>query len=85
MELYLGKTFISTGGISEFNITFKTKVTPLNKTNFVEITFPSYYIDGIAKKPSCIIGSKNTSFEETSCWSDSFNPRLLHVLGPKTI
>jgi len=47
-ELYIAKTFLGTGGTSEFNITFKTKITPLNKTNFVEITFPSYYTDSIA-------------------------------------
>jgi len=47
-ELTLSKVFYNTGGVSQFNITFKTQVTPLNKTNMVDITFPSYYVDGIA-------------------------------------
>ena len=83
--LSIEKTFIGTSGVSEFNITFRTKITPLNKTNFVQITFPSYYIDSITEKISCLIGNSKYKFDETSCWTDTFNPRLLHILGPKKI
>jgi hypothetical protein len=53
----------------------------------MQITFPNYYADYLGEDiHHCFIGSLELGLieDETYCWVEDYNPKVLNVLGPST-
>ena len=72
---------MGTGSTTVFHFTIQTKATAFGGEQIVQITFPTYYPDGLGYSIACKVGKFDRGYETTYCVIDDHNSRLLNVLG----